>query len=142
MAVLEDIRGNPLTGANDHAATAYMEGLTRFNLFIGDPVASAEAAVAAAARAIAAVRRAARELTLQGIHGALIGTTQPGSGGAAGGMLFSSAVPVCGSALPAGSAGLAGGGTRPCRALPFRGTDGRALSRVRVRTLPRATGRA
>jgi hypothetical protein len=27
MAVLEDIRGNPLTGADDSAATAYMEGL-------------------------------------------------------------------------------------------------------------------
>src|SRR4051794_2071187 len=49
MAVLEDIRGNPLTGADDSAATAYMEGLTRFNLFIGDPIASAEAATALAA---------------------------------------------------------------------------------------------
>src|SRR3954447_15087786 len=48
MVVLEDIRGNPLTGADDSAATAYMEGLTRFNLFIGDPIASAEAATASA----------------------------------------------------------------------------------------------
>src|SRR3954454_708405 len=48
MAVLEDIRGNPLTGADENAATAYMEGLTRFNLFIGDPIASAEAATASA----------------------------------------------------------------------------------------------
>jgi hypothetical protein len=46
MAVLEDVRGNPLTGANDGAATAYMEGLTRFNLFTSDPIASAEAATA------------------------------------------------------------------------------------------------
>lgn len=48
MTVLEDSRGNPLTGADDSAATAYMEGLTRFNLFIGDPIASAEAATASA----------------------------------------------------------------------------------------------
>jgi hypothetical protein len=48
MAVLEDVRGNPLTGADDSAAIAYMEGLTRFNLFIGDPIASAEAAIASA----------------------------------------------------------------------------------------------
>ena len=48
MAVLQDVRGNPLTGANDRAAAAYMEGLTRFNLFIGDPIASAEAATASA----------------------------------------------------------------------------------------------
>jgi hypothetical protein len=48
MAVLQDIRGNPLTGADDNAATAYMEGLTRFNLFIGDPIASAEVATASA----------------------------------------------------------------------------------------------
>src|SRR3954453_15448371 len=48
MAILEDIRGNPLTGADDSAATAYMEGLTRFNLFIDNPIASAEAATASA----------------------------------------------------------------------------------------------
>ena len=48
MTVLEDIRGNPLTGADDSAATAYMEGLTRFNLFIDDPIASAEAATTSA----------------------------------------------------------------------------------------------
>ena len=48
MAVLEDVRGNPLSGAGDRAATEYMEGLTRFNLFIGDPIASAEAAIASA----------------------------------------------------------------------------------------------
>jgi hypothetical protein len=46
--LMHDIRGNSLTGANDAAAFAYMEGLARLNLFIGDPVASAEAAVAAA----------------------------------------------------------------------------------------------
>src|SRR3954470_2292343 len=48
MAVLEDLRGNKLTGADDSAATAYREGLTRFNLFSGDPIASAEAATASA----------------------------------------------------------------------------------------------
>src|SRR5258707_10100106 len=48
MMVLQDIRGNPLTGADAAAASAYMEGLTRLNLFIGDPVASAEAATATA----------------------------------------------------------------------------------------------
>jgi hypothetical protein len=48
MATLEDIRGNPLTGVDDGAVTAYVEGLTRFNLFIGDPIASAEVATASA----------------------------------------------------------------------------------------------
>jgi hypothetical protein len=48
MAILQDFRGNPLTGADEEAAAAYMEGLTRFNLFIGDPIASAEAATASA----------------------------------------------------------------------------------------------
>jgi hypothetical protein len=47
MTVRQDIRGNPLTGANDVAATAYTEGLIQLNLFVGDPVASAEAAIAA-----------------------------------------------------------------------------------------------
>jgi hypothetical protein len=48
MTVLQDLRGNPLTGADHAAAAAYAEGLVRFNLFTGDPVASAEAATAAA----------------------------------------------------------------------------------------------
>ena len=48
MTVRHDIRGNPLTGASDDAAVAYAEGLTRLNLFVGDPVASAEAATALA----------------------------------------------------------------------------------------------
>jgi len=46
MATLLDIRGNPLSGANHAAATAYMEGLGQLNLYVGDPVASAEAATA------------------------------------------------------------------------------------------------
>ena len=48
MAVRQDVRGNPLTGADDRAAASYMDGLTQFNLFIGDPIASAEAAIASA----------------------------------------------------------------------------------------------
>jgi tetratricopeptide (TPR) repeat protein len=48
MTVRRDVRGNPLTGANDAAAAAYIEGLARLNLFVGDPVASAEAATGAA----------------------------------------------------------------------------------------------
>jgi hypothetical protein len=48
MTLLHDVRGNPLTGANDAAAAAYADGLVQLNLFIGDPVASAEAATAAA----------------------------------------------------------------------------------------------
>ena len=48
MTAGRDIRGNPLSGANDAAGAAYAEGLARLNLFIGDPVASAEAATAAA----------------------------------------------------------------------------------------------
>ena len=48
MATLLDIRGNPLSGANHAAATAYMEGLGQLNLYVGDPVASAEAATAEA----------------------------------------------------------------------------------------------
>ncbi|MBV9824499.1 MAG: tetratricopeptide repeat protein [Alphaproteobacteria bacterium] len=43
-----DIRRNPLTGANAAAAASYAEGLLRVNLFIGDPVASADAAIAEA----------------------------------------------------------------------------------------------
>src|SRR5260370_943308 len=46
MTVLQDIRSNPLTGADAAAASAYMEGLTRLNHFIGDPVARAEAGTA------------------------------------------------------------------------------------------------
>ena len=48
MTVLQDTRGNPLTGADEAAATAYMEGLGQLNLFIDDPVASAQAATDAA----------------------------------------------------------------------------------------------
>lgn len=48
MAVLQDTRGNPLTGADHAAAAAYTEGLGQLNLFIGDPLASAEAATDAA----------------------------------------------------------------------------------------------
>lgn len=48
MTILQDIRGNPLTGANHAAAAAYTEGINQLNLFIGDPVASAEVATAAA----------------------------------------------------------------------------------------------
>jgi tetratricopeptide (TPR) repeat protein len=48
MTVACDIRGNPLTGASRVAAAAYMEGLGQLNLYIGDPVASAEAATAEA----------------------------------------------------------------------------------------------
>ena len=50
MTVLQDIRGNPLTGANHAGASAYMEGLGQLNLFIGDPVASAQTATDAAPR--------------------------------------------------------------------------------------------
>jgi len=46
MATLLDIRGNPLSGANHAAATAYMKGLGQLNLYVGDPVARAEAATA------------------------------------------------------------------------------------------------
>lgn len=45
---LQDIRGNPLSGANQAAGENYNRGLTELNLFVGDPVASAEAAIAAA----------------------------------------------------------------------------------------------
>jgi hypothetical protein len=48
MRVLQDIRGNPLTGANHAATSAYMKGLGQLNLFVGDPVASANAATDAA----------------------------------------------------------------------------------------------
>ena len=48
MTLLRDIRGNPLSGANDAAAANYLEGLGRLNLFIGDPVVSAEASTAEA----------------------------------------------------------------------------------------------
>ena len=48
MVALQDDRGNPLTGADDVALSAYMRGLRQLNLFIGDPVASADAAIAAA----------------------------------------------------------------------------------------------
>jgi len=48
MTGLEDVRGNCLTGANDAALAAYTEGLARFSLFAGDPIASAEAATEAA----------------------------------------------------------------------------------------------
>jgi hypothetical protein len=48
MTTLQDIRGNPLSGANHAAAAAYMEGLGQLNLYVGDPVASAEAATAEA----------------------------------------------------------------------------------------------
>jgi hypothetical protein len=48
MTLLQDIRGNPLSGANNDAVAAYTEGLTRLNLFVGDPIASAETATAAA----------------------------------------------------------------------------------------------
>jgi hypothetical protein len=48
MTARRDVRGNPLSGADDAAAAAYAEGLLRLNLFVGDPVASAEEAIAAA----------------------------------------------------------------------------------------------
>ncbi|HEY0181928.1 MAG TPA: hypothetical protein VGC09_03885, partial [Rhodopila sp.] len=48
MTVLQDIRGNPLTGGTDLAVSAYMRGLGELNLFVGDPVASAEASTEAA----------------------------------------------------------------------------------------------
>ena len=48
MTGLEDVRGNCLTGANDAALAAYTEGLARFSLFAGDPIASAEATTEAA----------------------------------------------------------------------------------------------
>jgi hypothetical protein len=48
MTTRQDIRSNPLSGANDAAATAYAEGLVQLNLFVGDPVGSAEAATSAA----------------------------------------------------------------------------------------------
>jgi hypothetical protein len=48
MTVLQDRRGNPLTGANHAAESLYMDALGQFNLFVGDPVATAEAATAAA----------------------------------------------------------------------------------------------
>ena len=48
MTVPYDIRGNPLTGASPAAAAAYIEGLGQLNLYIGDPVASAETAAAEA----------------------------------------------------------------------------------------------
>jgi tetratricopeptide (TPR) repeat protein len=48
MTALRDIRGNPLSGANRAAADAYEQGLGQFNLYSGDPVASAEASTAAA----------------------------------------------------------------------------------------------
>jgi hypothetical protein len=48
MTTWQDIRSNRLSGANDAAATAYAEGLIQLNLFVGDPVGSAEAATSAA----------------------------------------------------------------------------------------------
>ena len=42
MVALQDDRGNPLTEADDVALSAYMHGLRQLNLFIGDPVASAD----------------------------------------------------------------------------------------------------
>jgi tetratricopeptide (TPR) repeat protein len=48
MTILRDIRDNPLSGANEAAAAAYIDGLGQLSLYTGDPIASAEAATAAA----------------------------------------------------------------------------------------------
>jgi tetratricopeptide (TPR) repeat protein len=48
MTILRDLRDNPLSGANEAGAGAYMDGLAQLSLYRGDPLACAEAATASA----------------------------------------------------------------------------------------------
>jgi tetratricopeptide (TPR) repeat protein len=45
--VLHDVRGHALTGANDHSLPHFETALREFNLYINDPVASVDKAIAA-----------------------------------------------------------------------------------------------